>query len=123
MGKNLHYSILPFVKKALAEHTNVSRIEMINDSDFYIIKVYRKFGSDLHVILNDDYYFGDYAQIEAHSILKNGGFILIARPEATSSEGNDSASRIGVGKIGRLLGALNKQDYWTYEPPPPKKST
>jgi hypothetical protein len=122
MGKNLHYSILPFVKKALAEHTNVSKIEMINDSDFYIIKVYRNFGSDLHVVLSDDYYFGDYAQIEAHSILKDGGFILIARPEATNSEGNDVKSRIGVGKIGRLLGALNKPDYWTHEPAP-KKST
>jgi len=50
-------------------------------------------------------------------LLKAGGFVVVARPEA----GFDStiveiaaADRVGIGQIGKLMGALNLKDHWNY---------
>jgi hypothetical protein len=54
------------------------------------------------------------------SILKRGDFILIARPEAGLNEEiipiakNDG---IGIGQIGKLMGALNYKNVCEYTPP------
>jgi len=118
MGKDLHPSILPFIERALTFHGKVKSFELLKDPEFYIYHIERGNGlRDLYVVLSDDYYFGDYAKITIHPILKNGGFILIARPEATNHNDNDIDLKLGIGKIGKLLGALNKDDYWKYEPP------
>lgn len=116
MGKNLHYSILPFITKAFDNHNAIKSYKIIPDQDFYIFEIKRKFGyKDLYVVLSDDYSLGDYAIITRHFILKNGGFILIARPEASDNTENDPFTKLGIGKIGKLLGALNKDDFWDYE--------
>jgi hypothetical protein len=118
MGKDLHPSIIPFIERGLSFHSRVKSFELVNDPEFYIYHIRRNSGlRDLHVVLSDDYYFGDYAKITMHPILKDGGFILIARPEATDFTDNDSELKLGIGKIGKLLGALNKDKYWEYEPP------
>lgn len=118
MGKNLHYTILPFIEKAISNHKAVQMIEKIEDDDFYIYLIYRKFGLKcLYVVLSDDYSFNDYSLITRHKILNNGGFILIARPEAYYDDQSEPEFHLGIGKIGKLLGALNKDDYWNYEPP------
>ena len=118
MGKDLHPSILPFIERALTFHGKVKSFELVKDPEFFIYHILRKNGlRNLYVVLSDDYYFGDYGKMTMHPILKKGGFILIARPEATNHNENDSDLKLGVGKIGKLLGALNKDDYWNYEPP------
>ena len=118
MGKDLHYSILKFVKAAFENHQAVKSFEIVPDEDFYIFYLKRRFHhDDLYVVLSDDYSFGDYDMITRHSVLKKGGFILIARPEAENFSDNNASNKIGIGKIGKLLGALNKNDFWNYEPP------
>jgi hypothetical protein len=118
MGKNLHYTIRPFIERALNSHFSVERFELIDNDDFFIYKVYRRNGmSPVFVVLSDDYYFG-YASLQNKpAVLKDGGFFLIARPEASGFEGNEPLEKLGIGKIGKLLGALNMEDFWNYEPP------
>lgn len=118
MGKNLHYSIRPFIEQALNSHFFVEKFELVDNDEYYIYRVKRKHGmSDVIVVLSDDYYFSTASLQSKPKILKNGGFFLIARPEAKGFEGNKPLEKLGVGKIGKLLGALNKEDFWNYEPP------
>jgi hypothetical protein len=122
MGKDLHYSILKFVKAAFESHQAIKSFDIVSDPDFHIFHIKRKFNyTDLYVVLSDDYYFGDYDMITRHSILKKGGFILVDKPEANNYNENDAYNKISIGKIGKLLGALNKNDFWNYEPPSKKK--
>jgi hypothetical protein len=123
MGKDLHYSIRPFIEKALNGHQAVRGIERIDTSDFFAYKVERNFEmSDLVVVLSDDYHFGDVALQNKPVLLKEGGFYLIAKPEANSCEINIVEEKFGVGKIGKLLGALNKEEFWKYTPPKKDKA-
>lgn len=119
MGKDLHYSIRPFIENALRNHAAVKSIEPIEMEKFYAYKIIRNRGlSELIVVLSDDYYFGDAALQAKPSILKDGGFFLIARPEASGFQGNIPKEKLGLGKLRKLLGALNKEDFWNYTPPP-----
>jgi hypothetical protein len=118
MGKDLHYSIRPFIERALSNHRAVKDIEELKVDDFYAYRVKRNFAmTDVIIVLSDDYNFNDYSYQNKPSILKDGGFFLVAKPEAHCIERNEPADRIVVGKIGRILGALNKNEFWTYEPP------
>lgn len=118
MGKNLHYSIRPFIENALNNHAAVDKIEPIQLDEFYAYKIYRRRGmSSVIVVLSDDYYFSSSSMHNKDNILKDGGFILVARPEATGGEESEPYERLGIGKIGKLLGALNFEEFWSYEPP------
>jgi hypothetical protein len=48
-----------------------------------------------------------------------GDYIVIAKPEAGGGAGPELIRqyRIGVGKLGIFMGALNLRNMWTYEPP------
>jgi hypothetical protein len=118
MGKNLHPSIRPYIENALNNHFAVSSIEQIENEDFYIYKVSRNNGkSSVIVALSDDYHLG-WSSLEAKPTeLKNGGFFLKARPEASGVDGNIVEEKIGYGSLGKLMGALNIEEFWTYEPP------
>lgn len=118
MGKDLHYSIRPFIERALKNHFAVEKVELIDNEEYYIYKIYRRKGmSEVIVALSDDYYFGSASLQNKPYILKDGGFFLIARPEASGFGGNVPKEKLGIGKIGKLLGALNQEDFWNYEPP------
>ena len=121
MGKNLHYSIRPYIEDALNSHNAVECIESIELDDFYAYEVKRRNMSSLIVVLSDDYYFGSSSLYNKPDILKNGGFFLIARPEASGIEKNIPQEKLSIGKLGKLLGALNREDYWNYFPPSDKK--
>ena len=83
MGKDLHYSIRPFIEKALKNHNKVMAIEPIEVENFYAYKIKRIDGlSDMIVVLSDDYYFSSSSLYSKPEILKEGGFFLIAKPEA-----------------------------------------
>lgn len=118
MGKDLHYSIRPFIEQALNNHSAVKSIEPIAVDNFYAYKVHRQRGmTSVLVVLSDDYYFGTASLQSKPAILKDGGFFLIAKPEASGFDGNKPTEKLGIGKLGKLLGALNKEDFWNYEPP------
>lgn len=118
MGKDLHYSIRPFIERALTNHQAVKAIEQIELDEYFGYRVKRNFGyRDVIVILSDAYNFNYYNYVNKPNILKDGGFLLVARPEATCFEMNDEPNKMSVGRLARLLGALNKDDFWNYDPP------
>lgn len=122
MGKDLHYSIRPFIERALSNHQAVKEIINIDTDDFYAYRLKRNFGmSDVIVVLSDDYYFGSTSLLSKPNLLNKGGFFLIARPEASDYEINKENEKLSVGKIGKLLGALNQEEFWTYTFPKPQK--
>ncbi|GAB3925153.1 hypothetical protein [Mucilaginibacter myungsuensis] len=118
MGKDLHYSIIPFVRRVVENHQAVVSMTLVNDEEFFVFQIERRFGyRSVTVIVSDSYSFGDYEQIIFHPKLSNGGFILIARPEATDYSDNSTHNEVSTGKIGKLLGALNQDDFWNYVQP------
>lgn len=118
MGKNLHHTIRPFIEKALTSHMNVKKFEKLELEDFYAYKIYRNRNMEpIIVVLSDEYYFSCSDIHNKSKVLKNGGFILIARPEASDYEENEPENHLGIGKIGKLLGAINKAKFWEYERP------
>ena len=118
MGKDLHYTIRPFIERVLLGHQNVQSFELLENPQYFIYKICRKQGmSDLKVILADDYHFGEVSKLKIMPLLKGGGYILLAKPEANGIVSNDTENKVGIGKIGKLLGALNVEEYWNYIPP------
>jgi hypothetical protein len=118
MGKDLHHSIRPFIERALNNHFAVDKVIQIDVEDFYAYKVSRKRGmSNLIVVLSDAYNFNEKDLLTKPRVLKNGGFFLIAKPEGRGIETSIPEEKLGLGKFGKLMGALNRNDYWNYEPP------
>jgi hypothetical protein len=117
MGINLHPSIIDFFERRMADHSAVVSCERLPRDDEIIYAITRrKYGDKIQVWLADQYRF-DYADfLNRPGEIKAGDYILIARPEATGI-GSDEDARIGVGKIGELMGALNKREMWKYVPP------
>ena len=116
MGKDLHYSIRPFIERALTNHNAVKEIKDISTDKYFAYRIKRNFGlSDIIVVLSDAYYFGESVMADRMEIFKNGGFYLIARPEARGYETNIIKEKIGIGQIGKLLGAINQEEFWTYK--------
>ncbi len=118
MGKDLHYTIRPFIERVLNNHNAIREIEEIELDDYYAYRLKRNFGfSDVIVVLSDDYTFNHYSYLNKPEILNEGGFFLVARPEASCFERSEEMDKIVVCKIRWLLGAINRDDFWTYEPP------
>ena len=118
MGKDLHYSIRPFIENALKNHNKVMAIEPIEVENFYAYKIKRTDGlSDVIVVLSDDYYFSSSSLYSKPEILKEGGFFLIAKPEANDYFKSIPEEKLIIGKLKILFGALNKEEYWSYTPP------
>lgn len=117
MGKDLHYSILVFLEKALSNHQKVSDFikEETDENIFYNIKRYGK--SDIKIWVSDSYRFNinDYFQ-KPEGI----NFIYIAKPEAkyNREEVVDMAysDGINIGSFGALMGILYVEDIKNYIP-------
>ena len=119
MGKDLHPQILTFFKARMKEHVIVIKLEDLSSSDDFIFLVKRKESMpDVVVHLSDAYEYGhfDFTQ-RPHAVANAGSFILVAKPEATFDPQQvveARLQRIGLGQIGKLMGALNKREVWTY---------
>ncbi|WP_419803238.1 hypothetical protein [Mucilaginibacter sp.] len=124
MGKDLHPTILPFIKDKIEFHQDVISVTDISTNEHYMFRITRRNGMrDIVVLLDDGYHFSEFDYYSKPSDLNEGGFILIARPESTISDylrQHEPADKIIIGKLGILLGALRKDEFWTYEKPIPK---
>lgn len=118
MGKNLHRTIIQFLEDRLRGHATVKSFETIDLDDFYAYKI-KRIGklSDMIVVLCDDYQISSYSIYSRPEILKKGGFFLIAKPEANEYFDSIPDEKLIIGKIGVLLGAISKNDFWNYTPP------
>lgn len=121
MGKNLHYLITDFFHDRMKNHSKVKTYKIISDDSEIIYQVERAPGlPSLLVHLSDEYFYSIYNYYARPSQLSKGGFILIARPEANFDSDIIALAEnecIGIGKIGKLLGALNFERYWHYQEP------
>lgn len=117
MGKDLHYTILPYLEKALQSHTMVQSFtkEETDEHIFYNIKRVSK--SDLRIWVSDSYRFNIYDYMQRpHNI----NFIYLAKPE--SDYNRDEVVRmafddgINIGKFGALQGILYADDIKRYIP-------
>ena len=92
------------------------RLPLAQDEFIYFIKRARNM-SDVLVWLSDAYTFGMADYLGRHQQVKKGDFILIARPESGFTDDVLVRARqegIAIGKIGKLMGALNLPDMSKY---------
>jgi hypothetical protein len=105
-------------------HDRVLRFAEISDDENYVFRVIRTPGlPDVKVHLSDAYNYGEMDYLQRPAILNRGDFVLIAKPEGNYfSEDVERARRdgIGLGKIGKFMGALNCKQVWLYKTPEEK---
>ena len=121
MGKDIHYSIIRFLEDRLKQHSKVLYFERVDSDKDIIYQVTRTLDLPaLHIHMSDAYVYTEHSYLSRPSLIGEGDFILIAKPEASFDGSEFSTSRhdkIGFGKIGALLGALNYRNVWEYETP------
>jgi hypothetical protein len=115
MGKDLHYSILPFLERALSQHEMVSSFNKVETEEEIFYEIERIGKKSLKIWVSDAYRFNlvDY-------YLKPEGidFIYVAKPEAWYDTDdvvqNALKDGINIGLFGALMGVLyvdNIKDY------------
>ncbi|MCY1046882.1 hypothetical protein OV208_36595 [Corallococcus sp. bb12-1] len=120
MGTDLHRSIISFFEARLRDHAKVESFHRLPHPDEVLYEVKRRGLDPLAVHLSDAYRYTQVDFDARPSELRKSGFILIAKPEGSYNVDlvTDARERgIGLGQIGKLLGAINRRDYWRYEPP------
>lgn len=119
MGRNLHPSILRFFTERMQEHSEVLSLTNIPAEEDWLFRIERNRGRPPVIVhMSDAYFYGDMEYMARPSCLGGGDFILIARPEAHYSEdlvGTARKDKIGLGKIGKLMGALRHEKLWLYK--------
>ena len=120
MGKVLLQQHLNFFTSRMNEHNLVVRWQPVIDEHEYIFKIRRTLSgteSDLFVHLTDAYSYGLADFLTRPSQLRKGSFVIIGMPHASVAfEVIEQARehRIGVGYIGKFMGALNFRSIWEY---------
>jgi len=107
----LYHSIVKFFEDRMTAHSCVTRLTRLDVPGDYIFAIERTNGRKVvNVFLSDAYYFGEADYLGRPKQIKRGDFILIARPEggfSCSVAARAKEEGIGIGAIGRLMGALN----------------
>lgn len=123
MGRNLHYTIPQYLESALNKHAKVLSWERIDNSqtdEHYIYLIRRLDGlSQVIVHLSDDYEYSLDDYFQRPDSIREGAFILVARPEAVYDESIVEIAQqdqVSIGKFGALMGALYKERHWDYVP-------
>jgi hypothetical protein len=120
MGKNVHYTIPRFIEGRLAAHRNVKAWSRSDFENYISYSVSRERpGTNMKVILSDQYLFTEFDFYEMESLVSAGDFILVARPEAGFTRASRllAAERsVGLGKYADMYSALNYGVVWGREP-------
>lgn len=123
MGRNLHYTIPQYLESALNKHAKVLSWERIDNSltdEHYIYLIRRSGGfSQVIVHLSDEYEYSLDDYFQKPDSIREGAFILVARPEAVYDDSIVEVAQqdqVSIGKFGALMGALYKERHWDYVP-------
>lgn len=117
MGKDLHYTILPYLEKCLSRHSKVSTFKKIETEEEIFYEIKRLGKKDLKIWVSDAYRFNlaDY-YTKPDSI----DFIYIAKPEANYNRdevvNHAHQDGINIGLFGALMGILYTDDIKGYIP-------
>lgn len=113
MGKNLHYSIINFIKDRLNKCDKIETFKFISNDNYYIIQVnrYNPFET-FKIYISDDYRYTLTDYYNKPKEIKRGDFIYLARPEANFSDEIELLEislkeGIYIGKFARLLNFIN----------------
>jgi hypothetical protein len=117
----LHHSTVTFFTTKMGEHNCVRQCTRIMPNDEYIYRLDRTNQlSSVNVYLSDAYHFGYADFLGRPDNIRRCDFILIARPEADYDPDLTQEAKlagIDLGKIGKLLGALNYNNVYEYVAP------
>lgn len=117
MGKDLHPSIRTFFLGRMDEHDAVSAVDLLPDDDDILYELRRaRFGDTITVWLSDAYLFTDADFHNRPGNIGAGDYIIVGKPEGGISVDYDLIRQynIGVGKIGKFMGALNFPETWRF---------
>ena len=123
MGKALRPEHIRFFTNRMADHNRVIySVPIVNEHE-YLFKIRRSISrseEDIIVHLTDAYRYGLAEFYARPSELKTGSFVVIGMPHADAAlEVIEEAKEygIGIGHIGKFMGALNVQNVWEYMTP------
>lgn len=125
MGIDLNPQIVKFFMQRMSDHSAVAACKQIDDEESFLFYLERNNGMPpLTVHLSDAYFYGIHDFLTRPKILKGGDFVLVARPEG--GFGDDVVEMatplsIGIGQIGKFMGAINKAKCWEYITPDERK--
>ena len=120
MGKALRHEHLSFFTTRMAEHSRVYTCKPVPDQHEYLFKVRRILSgskSDVIVHLTDAYRYGLAEFFARPKQLQAGSYVVVGMPHADAApEVIEEAKkhRIGIGHIGKFMGALNYMNIWEY---------
>ena len=123
MGKALRPEHRNFFTVRMDEHDLVSKWEPIANQHEYLFRITRTLSgcsSDVIVHLSDAYRYGLAEFFARPGRLRAGSYVVIGMPHARAEpEVIDEAKRhrIGIGHIGKFMGALNHRNIWEYVAP------
>ena len=123
MGKALRPEHIAFFTVRMNEHNLVSNWEPIANEHEYVFKIRRILSGsqgDVIVHLTDAYRYGLAEFYARPGQLRAGSYVVIGMPHADSAADVIEAAkleRIGIGHIGKFMGALNHKNIWEYISP------
>lgn len=117
MGKDLHYTILPYLEDQLKKHTMVLNFNKIETDENIFYDITRNNKPNLKIWVSDSYRFNINNYLQRPQEID---FIYLAKPESNYSRDevvemayNDG---INIGKFGALMGILYKKNIKDYIP-------
>lgn len=114
MGTDLKPSVLAFFTARMTEHSRVRSFTRLAVEEEYIFEIRRRDElPNLNVHVSDAYDYGIVDYLARPREIGRGDFILIARPEAKFDRSLIARARndgIGIGMIGKFMGALNLRE-------------
>lgn len=114
MGKNLHYSIINFIKQRLHECNKINSYILVPNTNHYVIEVKRNLPYEsFKIYMSDEYRYTITDYYNKPTEINKGDFIYLARPEANFAneiEIMEAALSDGIyiGKFSRLLSFMNR---------------
>ena len=120
MGKALRPEHIGFFTARMDDHTEVTDWELIPNQHEYLFNIRRnplRALSDVTVHLTDTYRYGLAEFYARPKEITAGSYVVIGMPHAAADpEVIDTARehRIGIGHIGKFMGALNYKNIWEY---------
>lgn len=127
MGKVLRPEHITFFTARMDEHSRVINWSLVADDHEYLFRINRVSpGSrnDVIVHLTDAYRYGLADFYARPDQLGVGSYIVIGMPHASADREVIKLAKqsgIGIGHIGKFMGALNYKNIWEYVSPDEKR--
>ena len=121
MGKALRQEHITFFTARMSEHSRVINWVPIPNQYEYLFRIRRTLSgseSDVIVHLTDAYRYGLAEFFARPNELQAGSYVVIGMPHADAhAEAVERAKEynIGIGHIGKFMGALNVKNIWEYK--------